>query len=62
MKTAVLRWLGHIKRMTENRLPKKLNEWMSKGRRKREEQTFDTGYSANNEKTRIGGRGLGRWM
>ncbi|PSN35169.1 hypothetical protein C0J52_23483 [Blattella germanica] len=35
IKTAQLRWFGHIKRMREDRLPKMIFEWQPMGRRKR---------------------------
>ncbi|PSN39968.1 hypothetical protein C0J52_13388 [Blattella germanica] len=35
IKTAQLRWFGHVKRMREDRLPKKIFEWQPMGRRKR---------------------------
>ncbi|PSN58135.1 hypothetical protein C0J52_01020 [Blattella germanica] len=35
IKTAQLRWFRHVKRMREDRLPKKIFEWQPMGRRKR---------------------------
>ncbi|PSN30066.1 hypothetical protein C0J52_23173 [Blattella germanica] len=35
IKTAQLRWFGHVERMREDRLPKKIFEWQPMGRRKR---------------------------
>ncbi|PSN46195.1 hypothetical protein C0J52_18532 [Blattella germanica] len=35
IKTAQLRWFGHVRRMREDRLPKKIYEWQPMGRRKR---------------------------
>ena len=35
IKTTQLRWFGHVKRMMEDRLPKKIYEWQPTGRRKR---------------------------
>ncbi|PSN38843.1 hypothetical protein C0J52_20913 [Blattella germanica] len=35
IKTAQLRWFGHVKKMREDRLPKKIFEWQPMGRRKR---------------------------
>ncbi|PSN54669.1 hypothetical protein C0J52_01054 [Blattella germanica] len=35
IKTAQLRWFGYVKRMMEDRLPKKIFEWQPMGRRKR---------------------------
>ncbi|PSN56542.1 hypothetical protein C0J52_14741 [Blattella germanica] len=35
IKTAELRWFGHVKRMREYRLPMKICEWQPMGRRKR---------------------------
>ncbi|PSN45574.1 hypothetical protein C0J52_21040 [Blattella germanica] len=35
IKTAQLRWFGHVKRMREDRLPKKIFEWLPMVRRKR---------------------------
>ena len=35
IKLIQLRWFGHLKRMTEDRLPKKMNEWTLIGRKKR---------------------------
>ncbi|PSN39914.1 hypothetical protein C0J52_23346 [Blattella germanica] len=38
IKTAQLRWSGHVKRMREDRLPKKINEWQPIGRRIEDER------------------------
>ncbi|PSN40251.1 hypothetical protein C0J52_25197 [Blattella germanica] len=35
IKTAPLRWFGHVKRMREDRLPKKIFEWQPMGSRER---------------------------
>ncbi|PSN39635.1 hypothetical protein C0J52_27944, partial [Blattella germanica] len=35
LKTAQLRWFGHVKRMREDRLPKEIFEWQPMGIRKR---------------------------
>ncbi|PSN53851.1 hypothetical protein C0J52_09969 [Blattella germanica] len=35
IKTAQLIWFGHVKRMREDRLAKKIFEWQPMGRRKR---------------------------
>ncbi|PSN47663.1 hypothetical protein C0J52_23657 [Blattella germanica] len=35
IKTAQLRWFGHVKRMREDRLPKKIFEWQTMGRRRK---------------------------
>ncbi|PSN48909.1 hypothetical protein C0J52_03480 [Blattella germanica] len=35
IKTAQLRWFGRVKRMKEDRLPKKVFEWQPMGRRER---------------------------
>ncbi|PSN41472.1 hypothetical protein C0J52_27683 [Blattella germanica] len=35
IKTAQLRWFGHVIRMREDRLPKNIFEWHPMGRRKR---------------------------
>ena len=35
IKTTQLRWFGHVRRMMEDRLPKKIYEWQPTGRRKR---------------------------
>ncbi|PSN47039.1 hypothetical protein C0J52_09357 [Blattella germanica] len=40
IKTAQLRWFGHVKRMREDRLPKKIFEWQPMGRRKRGRPTI----------------------
>ena len=40
IKTAYLRRVGHMKRMTDNRIQKKIYEWMPKGRMKRGRSTL----------------------
>ena len=35
IKTKQLKWYGHVQRMEEGRLPKKVMEWSPPGRRKR---------------------------
>ena len=47
---------------TNNRLPKKMDEWMPKGQRKKNKTKtdLDTGCSSDNERKRIGEWGLRR--
>ena len=35
LKTKQLKWYGHVQRMEEGRLPKKVMKWIPPGRRKR---------------------------